>query len=162
MEAKKEACTNRLSPGDDSSKDDNNKKLQAVRLGGVHHGSPQQGEDDSSLADDSESSQKVTGKDDKTNKKRDFPSKLHEMLHDSKVQGHEHIISWGPDGKSFKVHEPEDFVTEVMPKYFNQTKYRSFQRMVGAVKRLNNTWKRRRRCRSRHKFFIHVISYVHF
>jgi hypothetical protein len=66
-------------------------------------------------------------------KKWTFPFKLHRMLRDSKKENTEHIVSWSPDGESFKIYNQELFVSEVMPKYFKQTKYRSFQRMVGTI-----------------------------
>ncbi len=106
---------------------------EEVKLVGSAHDSRQEREGSPSIADEGDSSRKITADVEMNSKRRDFPSKLYEMLHDSQTQGREHIISWDPDGKSFKVHQPEAFVTEVMPKYFNQTKYRSFQRMVGAT-----------------------------
>ncbi len=90
-------------------------------------------EADFSVVENSHSSQERMAEKEKKSKKKDFPSRLHEMLHESKAQGREHIISWDPDGKSFTVHQPEDFLAEVMPNYFKQTKYRSFQRMVSAI-----------------------------
>jgi len=130
MEAKKESCTNQqLNSFGDRTTDDNKNWEVARHVPGANNSDHEQVED-SSIADDSDSSEKMTGEEEKKTKKRDFPLKLHEMLDDSKTHGREHIISWGPDGKSFKVHQPEDFVTEVMPMYFNQTKYRSFQRML--------------------------------
>lgn len=57
-----------------------------------------------------------------------FPCKLYRMLMDSETQGLTHIVSWHKDGRSFRVHNPQAFVDEVMPKYFKKAKYRSFQR----------------------------------
>jgi hypothetical protein len=56
-----------------------------------------------------------------------FPWKLHEML--DSVE-YDRIVSWLPDGVSFKVHNPATFVREVLPKFFLQTKYKSFQRQL--------------------------------
>merc|ERR1712232_1342993 len=36
----------------------------------------------------------------------------------------------GPSGKAFKIHRPKEFADVVMPRYFDQTKYRSFQRQL--------------------------------
>ena len=64
-----------------------------------------------------------------------FPWKVHALLRDA-TEGNggldESIVSWLPDGLSFKVHKPETFVKYVMSRYFKQTKYKSFQRQVSA------------------------------
>jgi HSF-type DNA-binding len=59
-----------------------------------------------------------------------FVVKLYELLRDCE---HDHdgkgqIISWTPDGKSFKVHKPKEIIVSILPTYFNQSKYKSFQR----------------------------------
>lgn len=59
-----------------------------------------------------------------------FPWRLHEMLEDADKNGYTAAVSWLPDEKSFKVHKQETFVNQMMPRYFNQTKYRSFQRQL--------------------------------
>ena len=56
-----------------------------------------------------------------------FPIKLHRMLERVEKDGQGQIISWNPDGLTFTVHNPKLFVSEVLGKYFNQTKYKSFQ-----------------------------------
>jgi hypothetical protein len=56
-----------------------------------------------------------------------FPWKLHEMLDSTE---YEKIVSWLPDGTSFKVHTASTFVKDVLPKFFLQTKYKSFQRQL--------------------------------
>jgi hypothetical protein len=40
------------------------------------------------------------------------------------------IVSWLPHGMAFRIHKPKAFAEHVMPKYFNKTKYRSFQRQL--------------------------------
>eukprot|EP00536_Pseudo-nitzschia_multiseries_P015113 jgi/Psemu1/216883/e_gw1.822.3.1 len=40
------------------------------------------------------------------------------------------IVCWQPHGKAFKVHKPRLFVETIMPHFFNQTKYASFQRQL--------------------------------
>ena len=62
-----------------------------------------------------------------------FPWKVHALLRDVTKQNggaDESIVSWLPDGLGFKVHKPEAFVDDIMPRYFKQTKYKSFQRQV--------------------------------
>merc|ERR1719413_239073 len=59
-----------------------------------------------------------------------FPFKLHSILESSGKSGQESIISWLPSGKAFKIHKPKEFADVIMPQYFNQTKYRSFQRQL--------------------------------
>jgi hypothetical protein len=62
-------------------------------------------------------------------RKLQFPWKLHTMLDNAIIEGHDSIVSWdGVDG--FKVREKEAFVREIVPRYFSHTKYRSFQRML--------------------------------
>ena len=53
-----------------------------------------------------------------------FPVKLHDLL-DKNL--HEEIISWQPHGRCFILRKPKEFVTEVMPLYFKQSKLTSFQ-----------------------------------
>jgi hypothetical protein len=57
-----------------------------------------------------------------------FPLKLHAMLDDAETKDFSHIVSWQPGNKSFRVHDVNAFGGEVMPQYFNQTKFKSFQR----------------------------------
>mmetsp|Transcript_34511 Transcript_34511/g.81353 ORF Transcript_34511/g.81353 Transcript_34511/m.81353 type:complete len:284 (-) Transcript_34511:56-907(-) len=59
-----------------------------------------------------------------------FPWKLHDMLHVSMMEAKEHIVSWLPDGTAFKVHNSDAFVAEILPMFFKQTKYKSFQRQL--------------------------------
>jgi hypothetical protein len=57
-----------------------------------------------------------------------FPWKLHEMLRDAEKDPS--IVSWLPHGKGFRVHKPQEFVQKVMPVYFRQSHYKSFQRQL--------------------------------
>lgn len=60
-----------------------------------------------------------------------FPWKLHIMLDEmSKDEAANSIVGWQPHGKAFVVYKPKEFVAEVMPHFFNQTKYASFQRQL--------------------------------
>lgn len=62
---------------------------------------------------------------------KQFPWKLHEMLDLVEKRGDDdEIVSWLPGGKSFRVHMPDLFVENIMKLFFNQTKYKSFQRQL--------------------------------
>ncbi len=61
-----------------------------------------------------------------------FPMKLHDML--EHIQSDEpelaSIVSWQPHGRCFLVHKPKDFADHVLPRFFQQKKYASFQRQL--------------------------------
>jgi len=59
-----------------------------------------------------------------------FPEKLHAMLDDTSCAGFTHIISWMSHGRAFCVHDTDKFVALVLPKYFKQSKWPSFQRQL--------------------------------
>ncbi len=59
-----------------------------------------------------------------------FPWKLHRILDDADAKGFNDIISWVPSENGFKVHKTKQFDEEIMPKYFDKTKYKSFQRQL--------------------------------
>ncbi|KAL3915419.1 MAG: hypothetical protein SGILL_005665 [Bacillariaceae sp.] len=52
------------------------------------------------------------------------------MLEEAEIYQNQHIVSWRPDGASFRVYKPDAFVAKIMPHYFQQTQFRSFQRML--------------------------------
>jgi hypothetical protein len=57
-----------------------------------------------------------------------FPLKLHSMLDDADRKRFTDVVAWQQGNKSFKVNDVNRFGNEVMPQYFNQTKFKSFQR----------------------------------
>jgi hypothetical protein len=59
-----------------------------------------------------------------------FPWRLHDMLEDAETKGFSNIVAWQEDGSGFKVFESKAFVEDIMPAYFNQTQYKSFQRQL--------------------------------
>ena len=59
-----------------------------------------------------------------------FPWKLYEMLERANKEDFSSLVSWMPGDSSFKVHDAENFVKTVMPRFFKQTKYKSFQRQL--------------------------------
>ena len=64
------------------------------------------------------------------NKLMPFPLMLHEMLDDAEISGFANIVSWQLDGYAFKVIDKQQFVDQILPKYFNQNSYKSFLRQV--------------------------------
>mmetsp|Transcript_16927 Transcript_16927/g.25129 ORF Transcript_16927/g.25129 Transcript_16927/m.25129 type:complete len:420 (-) Transcript_16927:201-1460(-) len=68
--------------------------------------------------------------------KEPFPMKLHKMLtfvdsdESSSSNSFQDVVSWMPHGRSFCVHKPADFVEKIMPMFFKQTKWTSFQRQL--------------------------------
>ncbi len=59
-----------------------------------------------------------------------FPWKLYEMLERANEEDFSNLVSWMPGDSSFKVHDADNFVKTVMPRFFKQTKYKSFQRQL--------------------------------
>jgi hypothetical protein len=68
--------------------------------------------------------------DDARETEHSFPWKVHDMLQEAESNNFAHIVSWEPDGVSFRVRKSDEFVTTIMPLYFNQTKYESFRRQL--------------------------------
>ena len=58
-----------------------------------------------------------------------FPGKLHDLLEYVEREGLQFIISWIREGRAVMVHNSEKLV-EILPLFFGQTKYRSFQRQL--------------------------------
>ena len=56
-----------------------------------------------------------------------FPVKLYNLLQKNL---NEEIISWQPHGRCFLLRKPREFLTEVMPLFFKQSKLTSFQRQL--------------------------------
>jgi len=65
-----------------------------------------------------------------SSKKILFPEKLHDMLEEAEHQGQSSIVSWLADGKSFKIHNPQEFSNKILPLYFKTKKLRSFKRQL--------------------------------
>lgn len=59
-----------------------------------------------------------------------FPWTLHSLLEDAEKEGFDSTVSWRPSGIAFKVHKRDDFMNEVLPRYFRQTKFKSFVRQL--------------------------------
>lgn len=67
-----------------------------------------------------------------------FPMKLRTVLNDALLENNEHIISWLPHGKAFKVHKPDLFASQIMRRYFRQSHFRSFTRQVSLYPATSN------------------------
>lgn len=59
-----------------------------------------------------------------------FPEKLHRMLDEVRADGKDDVISFFAHGRAFAVHDPDRFTSEVMPKFFKQSRLSSFQRQL--------------------------------
>jgi hypothetical protein len=57
-----------------------------------------------------------------------FPLKMHQLLEATENRGESHIISWLPEGRSFKVHDKEKFTNQIMLDFFGSSKLKTFQR----------------------------------
>ena len=62
-----------------------------------------------------------------------FPVKVYEMLENAEKKHFSHIVSWNESGNGFMVHDKDHFTKEIVPHYFNLTKYKSFQRQVSPI-----------------------------
>jgi hypothetical protein len=106
----------------------------------------------------------------KNKRKPLFPLRLYEMLENAEKFGYDHIISWMPDGRSFKIHTDdglphqnedngvrrrgEEAIVNVLRRSgFNQKRYKSFLRQLQlyGFERIYNG-KRRGICR--HDFLV--------
>ena len=59
-----------------------------------------------------------------------FPTLLHLVLTRAEKDGYSHICAWQSHGRGFAVFNREKFVAEVMPNFFRQSQYASFQRQL--------------------------------
>jgi len=60
-----------------------------------------------------------------------FPHKMYDLLEDVGRKGLDDIVSWLPDGKSFKIHDQVRFEQSIMTMYFSgMSSYKSFRRQL--------------------------------
>ena len=59
-----------------------------------------------------------------------FPEKLHKMLEATEKEGKGDIVSFFSHGRAFAIHQPRKFVSDIMPRFFNQSRLTSFQRQL--------------------------------
>eukprot|EP00546_Thalassionema_frauenfeldii_P015969 CAMPEP_0178899406 /NCGR_PEP_ID=MMETSP0786-20121207/2880_1 /TAXON_ID=186022 /ORGANISM="Thalassionema frauenfeldii, Strain CCMP 1798" /LENGTH=339 /DNA_ID=CAMNT_0020570255 /DNA_START=111 /DNA_END=1130 /DNA_ORIENTATION=- len=69
-----------------------------------------------------------------------FPLKLHQMLKEVEEDGLSNIVGWRPHGRCFLVKDHTKFSGEIMPHFFRQSKFSSFQRQLNlyGFKRLSS------------------------
>jgi hypothetical protein len=63
-----------------------------------------------------------------------FPYQLHQILDDAELHGFQHIVSWLPSEDFFKVHRFKEFEEQIIPRYFKQTRYKSFVKQLNIYK----------------------------
>ena len=51
---------------------------------------------------------------------------LRQMLEEAETSGNQAMVSWLPHGRAFKVHQKNQFVQKIMPRYFKATKFTYF------------------------------------
>lgn len=59
-----------------------------------------------------------------------FPSKLYNLLLDAEAEGLDHIVSFTANGAAFRIHDPQEFIRVIVPRYFKQKKLDSFKRQL--------------------------------
>jgi len=59
-----------------------------------------------------------------------FPEKLHQLLSLPESEVDPGIVSWASHGRCFSVHHPRAFTRDLMPKFFSQIAFTSFQRQL--------------------------------
>lgn len=82
------------------------------------------------------------------------------MLENAERDGYSHIISWMPDGKSFKIYadgslneEDEKAIVQVLKRTFNQTRFKSFLRQL-QLYGFERIYKGPHKGECKHKFFV--------
>lgn len=66
-----------------------------------------------------------------------FPAILQQILDRATEGGYSHIVSWQSHGRAFHVHDQETFVSEIMPRYFRQTRYETKTAVSAVLARSN-------------------------
>jgi hypothetical protein len=82
------------------------------------------------------------------------------MLENAERDGYAHVISWMPDGKSFKIHvdgsldeEDEKAIVTILKRTFNQTRFKSFLRQL-QLYNFERTYRGPHRGECRHELFV--------
>jgi hypothetical protein len=69
--------------------------------------------------------------------KGNFPSQLHHVLGEIAADGLEHIASWQPHGRSFKVHDQKAFVKNILGWYDRMTYDHTFAGLLTILTRVD-------------------------
>jgi len=59
-----------------------------------------------------------------------YAIRINRMLEDMETKGREHICSWMPHGRAFRIHDENAFEKEILPLYFSATSLASFSRWL--------------------------------
>lgn len=59
-----------------------------------------------------------------------FPVKLHKLITAAEECGMEYMISWRPNGQSFRINNKAEFEKRALPFWFNHSQLASFQRQL--------------------------------
>lgn len=59
-----------------------------------------------------------------------FPFLVYDLLEDAERLGFANIVSWVRNGSRFAVHDREKFTKHILPAYFKQSQFKSFQRQL--------------------------------
>lgn len=89
-----------------------------------------------------------------------FPMVLHNMLDEAVTQNFEHIVSWQPHGRCFLVRDQEHFVKDVMPMFFRQSRFSSFQRQLSLYGFLRLTRKNDDYSAYYHELFLRGLPHL--
>lgn len=61
---------------------------------------------------------------------RKFPWILHRLMEEAERENRQDVIAWMPSGNAFIVRKRDVFMKEILPRYFRQTKFKSFVRQL--------------------------------
>jgi hypothetical protein len=75
-------------------------------------------------------SSETDGENNEGDSKKKFPWALHSLLEEAEKTGDGDVVCWRPSGIAFKVHKRDEFMKRILPKYFKQTKFKSFVRQL--------------------------------
>lgn len=85
-----------------------------------------------------------------------FPAKMHAILTNPALQD---VVAWAPHGRSWRILKPRDFEVNVLPRYFEHSKFSSFVRQA-------NGWGFRRLAQGRdrnayyHEYFLRSMPWL--